>query len=446
MMRKAILLVSALVLVSTHVLWGDVPRKSEQLVYATLAFNGADYSYTFCGEASDTFYVLANTDNFITVRKTFVYFWPITGELMTDYDTLNEIMEGYCEISGSKNGEALRIERVRYTYFNVRGEYENNWKVLTDEEAVQELNRWRTMYNDYTEAVDRFHSDAQVYNEQINELMKRVQELQEEGKDVQAILEQINDLEYPEEPLQPFYYNVPPSSLEEAFIFHLPPGEYGVRFLLQDGTVLEGSEKRIVAFEKRRGQGVGFDVIPGDKWTRPNRNNDPSAVLYVNGTADLYLRAYYQDEYNDRHYNRLVRNDSSGNMHMFSWKRVQQVPGATLELTEGRDESTEVSEEPFVVEQVEGASMGYTIVPYEPFGKHEGRPPNIVAFHIPISAVRRKGTIRLLDRDGVYIPHSERRIRVIPAQRFHTIPFVYALLPIVCMIVVIALRRRKYLR
>ncbi len=446
MMRKVILLVSALVLVSTHVLWADVPRKSEQLVYAILAFNGADYSHTFCGEVSDTIYILANTDNFITVRKTFVYFWPITGELVTDYDTLNEIMEGYCEISGSKNGEALRIERVRYTFFNVRGEYENNWKVLTDEEAVQELNRWRNMYNGYIEAVDRFHSAVQVYNQQINELMKRVQELQEEGKDIQAILEQINDLEYPEEPLQPFYYNVPPGSIEEAFIFHLPPGEYSVRFIMQDGTVLEGSEKKIVSFEKRRGQGVGFDVIPGDRWTRPSRNSDPAAVLYVNGTTDLYLRAHYQDEYNDRHYNRLVRNDSSGNMNMFSWKRVQQVPNATLELTGGGDESTEVSEEPFVVEQVEGASMGYTIVPYEPFGKHEGRPPNIVAFHIPISGVRGKGIIRLLDRNGVYIPRSERRVRVIIAEGSYKIAVVYILLPIVCMIIVIALRRRKYLR
>ena len=57
--------------------FGQAPVRTENLIYSVLAFNGRDYSPTFVRAASGTIYLIAGVDNFLTVRKTLVYFWPL---------------------------------------------------------------------------------------------------------------------------------------------------------------------------------------------------------------------------------------------------------------------------------------------------------------------------------------------------------------------------------
>ena len=51
---------------------------------AVIVFNGSGYSRTFSAESSNTIYLLADTDNFLLVRKTFVYYGPTEDALQTD--------------------------------------------------------------------------------------------------------------------------------------------------------------------------------------------------------------------------------------------------------------------------------------------------------------------------------------------------------------------------
>ncbi len=67
-----------------------MPVRVEQLIYSLTAFNGSDYSSTFALQTADTIYLLAGTDNLLSVRKTLVYWWPITAEWKTDTDSLNQ--------------------------------------------------------------------------------------------------------------------------------------------------------------------------------------------------------------------------------------------------------------------------------------------------------------------------------------------------------------------
>ena len=134
---------------------------------------------------------------------------------------------------------------------------------------------------------------------------------------------------------------------------------------------MEGSERRIVTFARRRAEAVGLEVIPGDKWTRPVESTSPASVLYVDGSTDLYLRPFYQQEYNDLFYEKLRRNDAKGNPGLMKWVRIQQVPGAALAVSAGtaRSRTAEprlVQEEPFVVEQIPGGALGYRIMPSIP--------------------------------------------------------------------------------
>jgi hypothetical protein len=257
-------------------------------------------------------------------------------------------------------------------------------------------------------------------------------------------MSEIESMKPPVEPERPQYYTVPPAKVQEAFIVNLPPGEYLINFILTDGRVLEGSEKMVVSFERRRSDGVGFDIIPGDRWTRPVQNKTTSSVIYVDGSTDLYLRPFYQDEFNDLYYKRMVSNDNIGNLNLYNWVKIQQVPGARLEIEEGGKSKKIVEEEQFMVEQTEGSGLGYKIIPFDSSVRRSDEKPSLIAFHIPLSESRRMFKLRVFGKDDVVLSGSQRQVRVLDKSGREGILLVFCLLPIIVMGVVIGLRSKKY--
>jgi hypothetical protein len=247
----------------------------------------------------------------------------------------------------------------------------------------------------------------------------------------------------PKEPEFPKDYVVPPRPVEEAFILNLPVGEYSIRFFAADGSVMEGSERKVVVFQKRRSEGTGLEVIPGDKWTRPVESTTPSAVLYVDGSSELYVRPFLEQEYNDLYYERMQRNDAKGNPSVMKWVRTQQVPRARIEarLAGGRAEVLE--EKPYYVEQVKGASLGYKIVPFDPEGAHKDKEPSLRAFQIPISKDTARVSLRVMDKNGTKLVGGERQIRVLRPPKAGIVALILALLPLAAMAVVLSWRARR---
>lgn len=445
---KRLCLFAACLLAAAGPARAEDPVRREQFVYSILAFNGKDYSGTFTIEEADTFYLMAGVDNFLTARKTLVYFWPITGDWKMDAESLNQVFEGKVELTGP-GGRPLELQKERYTYYNVQGEYELNWKVDRAAAADAAWKRYEEIVNGYYQAMGRHYEAQAAYEARLNELSLRISRLREAKRDVTALVEELKGLQAPEPPQPPRDYIVPPSPVQEAFILNLPVGEYGIRFLVQDAAqpdrwrVMEGSEKRIVVFERRRTNGIGFEVIPADKWTRPVESKTPSSVLYVDGTADLYLRPFFQDEFNDLAYEKMRRNDAKGNPDLMKWVRLQQVPQARLQVARPGLGPEEVLEAPYYVEQVKGAALGYKIVPFDPEGAHQDRDPSLRAFHIPIR--RQNGVIRLQVRDktGVPLPGGGRQIRVVVQSRLRGLMFLLAVAPFAVLAAVAARRSRQ---
>ncbi len=421
----------------------DVPVRTEQVIYSIIAYNGRDYSATFAPQASDTIYLIADNDSFLSLRTTFVYWWPPTGLWQTETSTFNEFQPGTLEVRDAR-GAVRRLSLERYTVFNVGGDYEQNWKVAVGDAALKEYQHSRDIAEAYLRATDLYQARHDEYLARLRALSTRIEELKAKGGDWSGLKRTMDTLPAPSPPEEPRDYVVPPSPVQWAFIVRLPPGRYRARLLDSEGAVLEGSEKTIVTHAQRRSGGVGYEVIPGDKWTRPEESKTPSSVLYVNGKADLYLAVFSENEYNELQYGKTIDNAAHGNPHVFQWTRIQQVPRSTLRLRGLPGGEKVLREQAFLVEQTGGASLGYTIVPFDGQGDQEGKQANLIAFHVPLSSGGRTFTLAALDGAGKLLGGSEREIRIMapPASAF---PFVLmAMVPLLAMAGVLIARARFY--
>ncbi len=420
----------------------DVPVRTEQLVYSIIACNGRDYSPTFAPESSTTIYLLAQADSFLSVRKTLVYFWPLTGKLQTDTNTLNKQLPGSLQVRDPRGAVLAVIPLERYTFFNVRGEYEQNWKVAVGDAADREYERSQQLSRDFLRSVDEYNRLDAEYLAWLRRLSDRVQALKAAGKDASELTAEMSSIEAPRQPVEPREYIVPPAPIQQAFVVNLPPGEFQVRLLNADGSVMEGSDKRIVSYSRRRAGGVGYEVIPSDKWTRPELSKTPSSVLYVNGNADLYLNLFFQDEFNDLFYQKTVDNAARGNPNVYTWVRVQHVPHASLEVRTADGRALRLEEQPWTVQQTQGASLGYTIEPYDPGS--EQKDPDLVAFRLPVTSSPGWIRFRALDSRGVALPGSERQVRLVRPASSGLAPGLMSLLPIAVMVIILSLRARYH--
>jgi hypothetical protein len=437
----------AAVLLSAAALTGaQAPVRREQFIYSILAFNGKDYAATFARVGADSLYLVADVDNFLTVRNAFVYYWPITQEWKTDTSVLDVPFTGTLELTGGKFREPQILTPVRYTYYNTRGEYELNWKVATGAEADQAWERYQQVMDDYYSRVQQYSQARAAYEAMLNELTIRITRMRDQGQDVSKLVEVLQNLTSPKEPEFPRDYIVPPRPVEEAFVLNLPVGEYDIRFFAEDGSVMEASERKVVSFRRRRAEGIGLEIIPGDKWTRPVESTTPSSVLYVDGSADLYLRPFFEQEYNDLYYEKMQRNDAQGNPNVMKWVRIQQVPQAGIRLSGPGGQERVIREEPFFVEQIKGASLGYRIVPYDPQGAHKDRDPSLQAFHVPIARGQPVLRLAALDKNGTGLAGGERQIRVVGPARAGVVALILALLPLAVMVAVLIGRTRRVIR
>ncbi len=423
-------------------LYADVPVREEQFIYSIVSFNGRDYGGTFVRQDSGTFYLMAGTDNFVSARKTLVYYWPITSNYRVDTQTLNHQFDGTLHIWG--NGVDVSLSQEQYTYYNLRGTYELNWEVAKGQEAENVFRDYQKMVTDYQNGLLEYQKELSDYQDSMNSLGVQIVRLNNQGKDVAKLVEQMRALKPPQEPARASSkYAMPPTRLQHAFIVNLKPGVYEVEFRNPNGSTMEGSEKQLVVFAEHVANRVGYDVIPGDRWTRPESSTMPGSVLYIDGSTDLYLRPFFETVYNDLHYEKLLSNDARGNPNATRWVKLQQVPAARI-VVSGTEKTQSVKEEDFRVQQIQGSTLGYQIVPFiqsatDPYAK-----PDLVAYRIPMAPDESAVYIAGRGANGDPLPGSRRQIRVIAAPGPESVLVVLALIPLMIMAIALGARSRRY--
>jgi len=192
----------------------------------------------------------------------------------------------------------------------------------------------------------------------------------------------------------------------------LPAGRYAVRVRANDGSIVPGSQKKLVVFAPRR-QGLGYQIVPQEEWIRPERTNVPADVIYAREGSVLYLQPYVEEEYNDLYYTHLENPQSqSGRRDRWTWVHVRPFEQAGNLILDFGGQTVEVLAKPYRVEQLPGSRLGYKVVDDD--SAAEKPLPDLVAYQLFVDANHASYGLQLQDADGKTVFGSQRQVRRVP--------------------------------
>jgi len=176
-----------------------------------------------------------------------------------------------------------------------------------------------------------------------------------------------------------------------------------------------GLTKRLaeVSVLASRRQGIGYQVVPQEGWTRPERADDPADVIYAREGTVLYLQPYVKEGHKDLDdWQPEAPQNEAGHQARWAWAHVRPLEEAgNLILDYGR-QTVEVLARPYWVEQLPGSVLRYRVVDYDPVA--ETRRPDLVAYQLFVDANHAGYRLQLRDADGKVVPGSQRRVRRVP--------------------------------
>jgi len=200
--------------------------------------------------------------------------------------------------------------------------------------------------------------------------------------------------------------------VSQGSVVDLPAGRYAARIRADDGSIVPGSQKKLVIFAPHR-QGLGYQIVPQEEWTRPERTNVPADVIYAREGSVLYLQPYVQEEYNDLYYTHLEDPQSqSGHRDRWVWVHVRPFERAGNLILDFGGQTVEVLAKPYRVEQLPGSRLGYKVVDDD--SAAEQPLPDLVAYQLFVDANHASYRLQLQDADGKIVFGSQRQVRRVP--------------------------------
>ena len=98
------------------------PTRSEELVYVVNAYLGEAFESSYYTRDLYTIYLIADSHSVVSLRKTFVYYWPITNREKADLDALDEQVEGTLVIrQGGRDFALFELDEYVIQYEKGRG-------------------------------------------------------------------------------------------------------------------------------------------------------------------------------------------------------------------------------------------------------------------------------------------------------------------------------------
>ena len=408
------------------------PEREKQNVYGITPWTGKEYGGTFAPKGIDRIYLLANTNNVLNALETEVYFWPITNEYMANWFESKEVIGAKLRIL-QDGKEIMVLERQPYVHIYPDGFYGGASELAVGDAAHKKHQEYKDAIDGYWQAAAEYQEAYAAYEETMSKILAEVMET---GKTYAE-----DELPTtPTQPQPPIWYV---TNVMEAFVVNLPVGEYTIQTLDEKGNLVEGTEKKLRVFEERR-TGVGYQIIPESKWTRPVQSDDATQILYLEGKRTMYMKAFHEAEYNQNHYLRMTSLEKplagKGAESSYMWVHINEVPDTKVQVLKAGEVIQEVTTKPYYVKQTPGYALGYDIVEFDPNAEENyGRQPSFEAVKLELEPGSYQ--IRVVDSSGQVVKGSVRDIRSVNAVPDWQL-YLISLLPLMVGVIV-AVRRRR---
>jgi len=417
----------------------QAPPIREQLVYSLNVFDGKTYTSGFCPRGEDTIYIIANENNAITARITLVYFWPITARYVAGFKTLNEEVEGTLELL--RDGKVIAsLEKEDNVVFYPEGYFAENSQMYLGEEAHAFFQKYEDATKEYYARIDEYYEKTREYREAFEEFLESLSKRREAGEELSRTQVEAEMPKQPSPPEGVRFYTTPVS---KQYILDLPEGTYQIRLRARDGTIAQDSQKNLVAFVRRRGGTIGYEITPGNRWTMKESSNDPSKTIYASGKNTLYLRPFLQDEYNDLCYKKLLDPQNVGTSERWIWVHTTPIKNVLLDLLSKGKLLERIERAPYYVKQIPGPELGYEILEYNEEEFPE-RGPSFEGHKLEVSSVSGKGNYDfLLEKgEGEVMVGSGREILFVRKENTNLLHII-SIFPLIVGLVVFVQRKRR---
>jgi hypothetical protein len=406
------------------------PEKVEALVYKYQAFNGAEHKITYSPPAADAIYLIANTDNTFDPRYTLVYYWPLTQEYFQAWERLDVPVFGKLDIM--QEGQLIQqVNREKIVLFYPNGPHVGGSKVLKGKNAVAKSEEYKRIFNTFKTASATFYAKMMAYELSIRELMR--QSPQGDAP-----------LDLPPKPIEPNRPRIYVSEYHDEMVINLPAGNYTMQMRDDDNLVVEGSQRDILVFESLGEVGVGYELIPEERWTKRLSVFDPQGGIYAQTGKVFYLVPYRTEAYDENNHNRLLNPQKAGRKRIKKWIQREYLESGQLVLMENDRIIERLERKKFYVEQIKGAELGYTIKSYTE-DKEASQNITFEAFYLKFNGLDhgKLYTVALLNEaNGEIYNESKREIRVIGKTRM-TVVWATAFLPCIAGLLIHSWRKRK---
>ena len=408
----------------------------EEFVYGVNAFNGSIYHGTFYPPSVDTLYLLADEISIVSPRQTLLYYWAVTNEYKADWDTLSENVAGTLEII-TRGRIIASLQPTDYVIQYPDGITRGNPAIFLGEDAQSKYDHWSDELQAYRFAVAEYYEASRIYNTTLDDKI-------EEGKITSA-----DDL-LVSAPVRPDEFVYSSTKVYRGMPVRLPAGDYEIRLRDNHGEIVDNSTKKLVVFHRDQ-VGVGYTVIPEDKWTTPEDTHRPGEIIHVRSNNVIYLEPYFESEYKKQSF---VHLENPQEPHFgdsgWLWVKGDKFVPNDLQISQiGEMLVQPVAFGDYMVRQTEGRALGYEIMEAQE-GLSQGmreRSPDFSAFRLVVQQPSQDLTLHLIDDKGVIIGGSDRTVDVVRTIGTAEL-FMLAFLPIAVGLVLVgsrqySLRRRR---
>ncbi|MGQ9599294.1 MAG: hypothetical protein ACUVWZ_07735 [Anaerolineae bacterium] len=403
----------------------QAPQKQTGIAYQVWAFDGSSYRRVFSPEQMPELYLLAGHPVALSAHRTLLYHWPLTDRYLADWSGLNRVLSGTLELlQGGHLVARVELTSISLVQFGT-GTATPIISLVTGAEAGRHYEAYRAALDAYARQMSEYDQARQVYEEQMAEAIKRVGN----GE---------RDIPIPSPPVEPASPNLYATVPISAFVFTPAEGHYTLQLRDPGGRVVAGSGRTVFAFGPQR-RGLTYTVIPEKKWTQPEQSLMPDDTLYLAEGGVLYLQPRVAQEYNEAFYRKLKDpQDAQGREDRSVWVPQELVRDGIMEVMSEDRTFRNVTERPYLVRQMGGMALGYTITEYH-LDQASEEQPTFRAYRLELSAQGGTLYLRMRDGTGQVIAGSGREVRVLHCKRRGWL-YLPALVPVAVSLV---LHRRR---